>query len=60
MPANPKLPSEAAGKAFFADDLLRVENIKNGYSTQFLLHKVAVASLPACAPSLSPTVTPLL
>ena len=36
---KPKLNSESAGKGVFADDLMKVEDIKNGYCTQFLLHK---------------------
>ncbi len=34
-----KLNSDAAGKGVFADDLMRVEDIKNGYCTQFLVNK---------------------
>ena len=34
-----KLDSSAAGKGVFADDLMRVEDIQNGYCTQFLVHK---------------------
>ncbi len=34
-----KLNSEAAGKGVFTDDLMRVEDIKNGYCTQFLVNK---------------------
>ena len=37
--AKPKLDSSAAGKGVFADDLMKVEDIKNGYCTQFLVHK---------------------
>ena len=37
--AKPKVSSEAAGKGVFTDDLMKVEDIKNGYCTQFLLHK---------------------
>jgi DAK2 domain fusion protein YloV len=37
--AKPKVSSQAAGKGVFADDLMKVEDIKNGYCTQFLLHK---------------------
>ena len=43
--AKPKVSSEAAGKGVFADDLMKVEDIKNGYCTQFLLHKDADASV---------------
>ena len=34
-----KLNSEAAGKGVFTDDLMRVEDIINGYCTQFLVNK---------------------
>ncbi|MDD4850054.1 MAG: DAK2 domain-containing protein [Gemmiger sp.] len=37
--AKPKVSSEAAGRGVFTDDLIKVEDIKNGYCTQFLLHK---------------------
>ena len=43
--AKPKVSSESAGKGVFADDLMKVEDIKNGYCTQFLLHKNADASV---------------
>ena len=43
--AKPKVSSDAAGKGVFADDLMKVEDIKNGYCTQFLLHKNEDASL---------------
>ena len=43
--AKPKLDSSAAGKGVFADDLMKVEDIKNGYCTQFLLHKDPGASV---------------
>src|SRR5699024_7739593 len=36
---KPKLNSDAAGKGVFTDDLMKVEDIKNGYCTQFLVHK---------------------
>ena len=42
---KPKLNSESAGKGVFADDLMKVEDIKNGYCTQFLLHKNENASV---------------
>ena len=42
---KPKLSSDAAGKGVFADDLMKVEDIKNGYCTQFLLHKNEDASV---------------
>ncbi len=34
-----KLNSSAAGKGVFTDDLMKVEDIKNGYCTQFLVNK---------------------
>ena len=37
--ARPKVSSDAAGKGVFTDDLMKVEDIKNGYCTQFLVHK---------------------
>ena len=43
--AKPKVASTAAGKGVFADDLMKVEDIKNGYCTQFLLHKDEGASV---------------
>lgn len=43
--AKPKVASSAAGKGVFADDLMKVEDIKNGYCTQFLLHKEGDASV---------------
>lgn len=43
--AKPKVSSNAAGKGVFADDLMKVEDIKNGYCTQFLLHKDEGASV---------------
>ena len=43
--AKPKVSSDAAGKGVFADDLMKVEDIKNGYCTQFLLHKNEAASV---------------
>ena len=42
--AKPKVSSEAAGKGVFADDLMKVEDIKNGYCTQFLINKNEGAS----------------
>ena len=41
---KPKLNSDAAGKGVFTDDLMKVEDIKNGYCTQFLIHKEDGAS----------------
>ena len=43
--AKPKVSSDAAGKGVFTDDLMKVEDIKNGYCTQFLLHKNEDASV---------------
>ena len=42
--AKPKVSSEAAGKGVFTDDLMKVEDIKNGYCTQFLVNKNEGAS----------------
>lgn len=42
---KPKLNSGSAGKGVFTDDLMKVEDIKNGYCTQFLLHKNEDASV---------------
>ena len=39
-----KLDSSAAGKGVYTDDLMKVEDIKNGYCTQFLVHKNEGAS----------------
>ncbi len=41
----------------FTDDLMKVEDIKNGYCTQFLVHKDPGQASPACAPSWNPTAT---
>ncbi|MGN0984632.1 MAG: DAK2 domain-containing protein, partial [Gemmiger sp.] len=43
--AKPKVSSEAAGKGVFSDDLMKVEDIKNGYCTQFLVNKNEGASI---------------
>ena len=43
--AKPKLDSSTAGKGVFTDDLMKVEDIKNGYCTQFLVHKDPGASI---------------
>lgn len=43
--AKPKVSSDAAGKGVFADDLMKVEDITNGYCTQFLVHKDPGASI---------------
>ena len=45
VPNKAKLSTENAGKGVFTDDLMKVEDIKNGYCTQFLLHKDADASV---------------
>ena len=42
--AKPKVSTEAAGKGVFTDDLMKVEDIKNGYCTQFLINKNEGAS----------------
>ena len=42
---KPKLNSDAAGKGVFTDDLMKVEDIKNDYCTQFLVHKNPDASI---------------
>ena len=34
-----KVSSHAAGRGVFTDDLMKVEDIKNGYCTQFLVNK---------------------
>ena len=34
-----KLSTANAGRGVFTDDLMKVEDIKNGYCTQFLIHK---------------------
>ena len=39
-----KLSSEAAGKGVFTDDLMKVEDITNGYCTQFLVNKTGEVS----------------
>ena len=44
-PNKAKLSTENAGKGVFTDDLMKVEDIKNGYCTQFLLHKDENASV---------------
>ncbi len=55
VPANKaKLSSDAAGKGVFTDDLMKVEDITNGYCTQFLVNKtgeVSVEKLRAFAES---------
>ena len=44
-PNKAKLSTENAGKGVFTDDLMKVEDIKNGYCTQFLVHKDPGASV---------------
>ncbi|MEG2697295.1 MAG: DAK2 domain-containing protein [Ruthenibacterium sp.] len=39
-----KLNSEASGKGVYTDDLMKIEDIKNGYCTQFLINKYEGAS----------------
>ena len=39
-----KVSSHAAGRGVFTDDLMKVEDIKNGYCTQFLVNKNEGAS----------------
>lgn len=39
-----KLPTTNAGKGVYTDDLMKVEDIKNGYCTQFLVNKNEGAS----------------
>ncbi len=39
-----KLSSAAAGKGVYADDLMKVEDVTNGYCTQFLVNKKEGAS----------------
>ena len=45
VPNKAKLSTANAGKGVFTDDLMKVEDIKNGYCTQFLLHKDEGASV---------------
>ena len=45
VPNKAKLSTENAGRGVFTDDLMKVEDIKNGYCTQFLLHKDEGASV---------------
>ena len=39
-PNKAKLSTENAGKGVFTDDLMKVEDIKNGYCTQFLINNL--------------------
>ncbi len=43
-PKSAKLDAAAAGKGVFTDDLMTVEDIVNGYCTQFLVNKNETAS----------------
>ena len=43
-PNKAKLSTANAGKGVFTDDLMKVEDIKNGYCTQFLINKNEGAS----------------
>ena len=43
-PNKAKLSTENAGRGVFTDDLMKVEDIKNGYCTQFLINKYEGAS----------------
>ena len=57
-PNKAKLSTENAGKGVFTDDLMKVEDIKNGYCTQFLINKFTRAQAPQrCAPLPNPTAT---
>ena len=54
VPNKAKLSTENAGKGVFTDDLMKVEDIKNGYCTQFLINKnegVSAAKMRAFAES---------
>ncbi len=54
LPNKAKLSTENAGKGVFTDDLMKVEDIKNGYCTQFLINKnegVSAAKMRAFAES---------
>ncbi len=49
-----KLPTTNAGRGVYTDDLMKVEDIKNGYCTQFLINKnegVSAAKMRAFAES---------
>ena len=53
-PNKAKLSTANAGKGVFTDDLMKVEDIKNGYCTQFLINKnegVSAAKMRAFAES---------
>ena len=59
VPNKAKLSTANAGKGVFTDDLMKVEDIKNGYCTQFLINKNEAQAPQRCAPSPSPTATVL-
>ena len=42
--AKPKVSADTASRGVFTDDLMKVEDIKNGYCTQFLVNKNPDAS----------------
>lgn len=44
-PSKGKLSSHVAGKGVFSEDLMKVEDITNGYCTQFLVNKTADVSI---------------
>ena len=56
-PNKAKLSTENAGKGVFTDDLMKVEDIKNGYCTQFLINKYEAQAPQRCAPLPNPTAT---
>ena len=56
-----KLSTANAGRGVFTDDLMKVEDIKNGYCTQFLIHKddgASAAKMRAFAESNGDSVVP--
>ncbi len=57
VPNKAKLSTENAGKGVFTDDLMKVEDIKNGYCTQFLINKNEGASAAKMRAFSSPTAT---
>ncbi len=42
--ATKKNKSESAGKGVFTDDLMKIEDIENGYCTEFIVNKVETAN----------------
>ena len=52
-----KLSTSGAGKGVYTDDLMKVEDIKNGYCTKFLVNKNDGAAAISCAPSWRATAT---